>query len=78
MYLDDRTSNVEISGNVLVNASHAAVFVHSGSRNTLRNNVFYDAVDMSVLMKTITHGNVTYMEGNTLARNAFVTHGPVT
>ena len=74
VYLDDRTSNVDITSNVFVNSSHAAIFVHSGSRNTMRNNVFYDAADMSVLMKTITHGNVTHMASNVVERNAFFSH----
>jgi parallel beta-helix repeat protein len=48
LYLDDHSSNVDVQGNVFIGASHASVFVHSGSNNTLENNVlFVDAAGTS-------------------------------
>ena len=74
VYLDDRTSNVDISGNVFVDASHASIFVHSGSNNSVHDNVLVRGADMSILLKTITKARpVKYMHGNRVQRNVFVT-----
>lgn len=74
LYLDDHTSNVEVSGNVFIGASHASVFVHSGSRNTITNNVFVDAKDMTLLFKTILKSDppIMPMYGNRVYRNVFL------
>ena len=47
MYLDDHTSNVEITGNVFVDTSANAIFFHSGNYNVARNNVFVNATQLA-------------------------------
>jgi parallel beta-helix repeat protein len=74
VYLDDHSSNVLITGNVFRNSSHASVFVHSGSNNTMTNNVFEAPGDMSTLFKTITTVPGV-MRSNRLECNAFVHFG---
>ena len=74
LYLDDRTSNVDISGNVFVDASHASIFVHSGSNNSVHDNVLVRGADMSILLKTITKKKpIKHMIGNRVQRNVFIT-----
>merc|ERR1712070_1275051 len=73
VYLDDQTSNTEISGNVFVGSSHAGIFVHAGSNNSIRNNVFRRIhSDPHVLSKVAKSGTVP-MGGNAFSRNVFYT-----
>ncbi|WP_284645747.1 right-handed parallel beta-helix repeat-containing protein [Paenibacillus silviterrae] len=39
IYLDDETSGVTVQGNFIKDQSRAAVFVHAGDNNVIRNNV---------------------------------------
>merc|ERR1712227_842416 len=81
LYLDDHTSNVEISHNVFVDTSHSAIFFHSGSNNTAFNNVFANSTlnkgstpGPQLLFKHITHGAPKApMANNTLFRNVIWT-----
>jgi len=77
VYLDDYTSNVLIERNVFVDSSHAVIFFHSGSNNTVLNNVFVNSTlcgssspSTQLLFKDITHGcPCPKMRGNVLRRN---------
>eukprot|EP01050_Picozoa_sp_SAG11_P009555 SAG11_NODE_908_length_6589_cov_5.484129_6_plen_652_part_00 len=76
LYLDDHTSNVEISMNVFVDTSANAIFFHSGNYNNVQNNVFVNATQLAtkkgaqLLFKEITHGSNQYPQvGNVLERN---------
>ena len=82
VYLDDRTSFTEISGNVFVDSSVYHIFFHSGSNNTVENNVFVNGSlqnpGTQILLKQITHtgppgpGARFPMHGNQLNRNIFI------
>lgn len=39
IYLDDETSGVEVTGNFIKDSSRAAIFIHGGDNNIIRNNV---------------------------------------
>jgi parallel beta-helix repeat protein len=75
LYLDDHTSNVEITGNIFVDTSANAIFFHSGNYNTAQNNVFVNATVLAaktggqLLFKEITHGHIYPQVGNVLERN---------
>ena len=43
IYLDDNASGVDIIGNVIGRSSWAAVMIHGGSYNQVRNNIFFDS-----------------------------------
>jgi hypothetical protein len=81
LYLDDRTSNVEISHNVFADTSHSAIFFHSGSNNTAFNNVIVNSTlnrgstpGPQLLFKHITHGAPKPpMKDNVLFRNVIWT-----
>ena len=81
LYLDDHTSNVEVSHNVFVDTSHAAIFFHSGSNNSVWNNVFANSTynrgsvaSTQLLFKEITHGTRgAKMANNRLFRNVMWT-----
>jgi hypothetical protein len=66
LYLDDRSSNVEVSRNVFKDSSHAAVFVHGGCRNLITNNVFYHQGGVEFLIKL---NKGWHIEGNAFERN---------
>ena len=82
VYLDDHTSFTEITGNVFVDASVYHIFFHSGSNNTVENNVFVNGSlqnpGTQILLKQITHagppgpGAKNPMHGNQLNRNIFL------
>ena len=82
VYLDDRTSFTEISGNVFIDSSVYHIFFHSGSNNTVENNVFVNGSlqnpGAQILLKQITHqglpgpGALFPMHGNQLNRNIFI------
>ena len=82
LYLDDKSSNVEVSHNVFADTSHAAIFFHSGSNNTVWNNVVVNStfnkgstVSVQLLFKQSTHGTVMPggMKDNRLFRNVIWT-----
>ena len=69
LYLDDQSSSVAVEGNVFADSSHASVFVHGGSFNSLANNVFAGAASSALLFNA--RDNAT-MLNETVQRNAFV------
>jgi hypothetical protein len=82
LHLDDKSSNVEVSHNVFADTSHAAIFFHSGSNNTVWNNVVVNStfnkgstVSVQLLFKQSTHGTVMPggMKDNRLFRNVIWT-----
>eukprot|EP01052_Picozoa_sp_SAG31_P015323 SAG31_NODE_982_length_10556_cov_18.203883_3_plen_207_part_00 len=81
VYLDDHTSFTEVSGNIFVDASAYHIFFHSGSNNTVENNVFVNGSlqnpGTQILLKRINHngrhlGDPFAMRGNSLNRNIFL------
>ena len=83
LYLDDHSSNVEVSHNVFKDTSHSAIFFHSGSHNTVWNNVFVNPTlnhgstpTVQLLFKETIRGNrPSTMKNNRLFRNVMWTPG---
>eukprot|EP00936_MAST-01D_sp_MAST-1D-sp1_P002671 g2671.t1 len=78
LYLDDFTSNTAVEGNVFLGSSHVSVYMHGGSNNSMRNNVFGSAGTASesafVLFNDI---NNAAMRGLILERNVMLGARPL-
>jgi len=84
LYLDDHASNMQVSHNVFADTSHAAIFFHSGSNNTVWNNVFVNSTmnkgstpsDQLLFKETLRNGKRSTMKDNRLYRNVIWTPRP--
>ena len=72
-------TNYLVEGNVFRASSANSIFFHSGSNNTVRNNIFANGTVLAgsppgptLLFKDITKGHQPPMRGNVLERNVVI------
>lgn len=81
VYLDNWSSGYTVTGNVIVQAWAATVFIHGGHNNTIVNNVFANATEQAVIngsapMHTFGQATIGTCGSLPLANNTF-THNVV-
>jgi len=72
IYLDDQTNGVVVEGNFLMNTGWAAVFIHGGDTNIVRNNIVVLTQDRDRFVRlewVPKAGMAGFLRDNTITRN---------
>lgn len=75
IYLDDNTSGVEVSGNIIVHPGQYGIQYHGGMNNNVHNNIFDLSNGAQLGLYQSLAGADTGMGGNTFAHNIVYSSG---
>ncbi|HSB94285.1 MAG TPA: right-handed parallel beta-helix repeat-containing protein, partial [Flavitalea sp.] len=75
IYIDDNSSNVEISGNTAANCYGTGLFIHNARNLVLRNNTFYNNQNNQVIA-SYDRSSLASISGLTYRRNILVSKNP--